>query len=242
MGHPKRVSHKYYHIDIQIIIKSMTKKCRSQEIDTFLLFFDQSAKQGDTLDIGVRNAPFIDLNSSDSLVYYSMKIIIDSMRIEEIDDINIKVWYLHGIDVFLPYTCHEIGRKYYENIGYNNKFLPYFLCLDPGLEMNLRCYEDPVNSIKFVDYPCDYHSETSDYAILNHITISPNPAESKVHITIPADFKVEEAVLFNKIGQKLKTLLVENEDIDISNLMPGLFILVFRDKEGKLLKGKFVKI
>ncbi len=217
-------------------------RVKNSEIDTFLLFFDQSAKQGDTLDIGVRNAPFIDLNSSDSPVYYSMKIIIDSMRVEEIDDIKIKVWYLHGIDVFLPYTCHEIGRKYYENIGYNNKFLPYFLCLDPGLEMNLRCYEDPVNSIKFVDYPCDYHSKASDIAIYDDIAISPNPANSTVDITFPDSFRAESATLYNKIGQNIKSYSKVYEEINISDLKSGLYILVVRDKDGKLLKGKFVKI
>ncbi len=216
-------------------------RVKNSEVDTFLLFFDQTAKENDTLDIGVRNAPYFDYINTDTIVYYSMKVKIDSIKTEEVDNKSIKVWYLSTVSNFTPYTCHEIGLKYYENVGYDYIFLPYFGCLDPPIEYNLRCYEDPGISIKFVDYPCDFHSKASDIAIYDDIAISPNPANSTVDITIPDSFRAESATLYNKIGQNIKSFSKVYEEIDISGLKPGLYIFVVRDKDGKLLKGKFVK-
>jgi hypothetical protein len=216
-------------------------RVKNSEVDTFLLFFDQSATVNDTIDIGVRNAPYYDYNANDSIPFFSMKIVIDSIKTEEVDNKSIKVWYLSTVSIFTPYTCHEIGSKYYENVGYNHIFLPYFECLDPGIEFDLRCYEDPVTSIKFVDYPCDYHSKTKDHQLNNAIVIYPNPANNEINISIPHGFNIEKTEIFNALGRRVFASSDENEVINISDLESGIYLVLMQDYNGSILSGKFVR-
>lgn len=215
-------------------------RVKNSEVDTFLLFFDQSAKENDTLDIGVRNAPYYEYNNNDSIPFFSMKIIIDSVGQEEINNISLKVWYISALSNS-PMTCHEIGWKYYENVGYNYIFLPYFGCLDPPVELTLRCYEDPNTFFKFVDFACDYHSATSDSGISDKLLVFPNPVSDQISLSLPPGMEAINIVIYNLMGKKLLTTEYKDAAIDVSILNQGYYIIKVSDEEGKVVLSKFVK-
>jgi parallel beta-helix repeat protein len=79
----------------------------------------------------------------------------------------------------------------------------------------------------------------------NEITIFPNPSQEKLFINFKeATFNASEVVLYNSIGEKVKTVATTENDIvtiDISVLASGIyFVSLFQNKNERFL-GKFIK-
>jgi hypothetical protein len=63
--------------------------------------------------------------------------------------------------------------------------------------------------------------------------LSPNPASSFITITTPHNQPVEEAIIYNHLGQKVLTAKPVNNTMDISALKPGIYmveVIIFEEK------------
>ncbi len=81
--------------------------------------------------------------------------------------------------------------------------------------------------------------------IVNHnniysIYVFPNPVDNIIFLELGNLLSISQFNLFNNIGQLLKTGHIENKQIDISNLSPGLYQLELFDGNSKIYK-KIIK-
>jgi hypothetical protein len=71
----------------------------------------------------------------------------------------------------------------------------------------------------------------------------PNPAKDIIHITTESGndrTTCQQASLFNSTGRNLGTFPATGE-LDLSGLVPGLYILVFYAEEYEIIRLPFVK-
>jgi len=125
------------------------------------------------------------------------------------------------------YGNWQWGGKVYKYFGDNSCFFPQFATADPWTGP-IRCYEDSTTIVKFQDIPCDtsiFHIGVNENVFDNSIKIFPNPATSFITLTSPGDLPIEEAVIFNHLGQKVLTAKPVNNSVDVSGLKQGMYIL-----------------
>jgi hypothetical protein len=72
------------------------------------------------------------------------------------------------------------------------------------------------------------------------VQVYPNPTNNKVWIVLPEDALVEEVKVYNVFGQVVKTVRGTNE-IDLSGLVKGVYLLRIMDAEGKVYTNRITK-
>ena len=74
------------------------------------------------------------------------------------------------------------------------------------------------------------------------MSVSPNPASHTITLRTQSE-KVDKAILFDSIGHKIRTVKVSGDvqDIDISNLPPGNYIIVLYKKGQSVARTQFIK-
>ena len=93
-----------------------------------------------------------------------------------------------------------------------------------------------VNDLNDQIPPC-YSIDTSiDKMEAKHIKIYPNPADTYIHIE--ATFEIIRVDLLDLNGQRLNS--INSEEIDISLLSPGLYLLQITDNRGRCHQNKLV--
>jgi hypothetical protein len=151
---------------------------------------------------------------------------------------------LHGSDIFAINQYHQISRS-------NNNGLSWVSVID-NLPLDAPSY-----------YPGPYLALTSSDIFLsmnfngvwkrpltevigiNEITMSeglvlyPNPAHDK--LTINTDHKITILKCYNSVGQQMEIAL-QNNSIDISMLLSGIYYLQVISENGTLLNQKFIKL
>jgi heat shock protein HslJ len=102
---------------------------------------------------------------------------------------------------------------------------PYEINLiNGGLELRMTT---PIDGLAIYQ---NYPLSTSDIS-LNTTKIYPNPSQSKIYIS--SDFNpIQEAVLYNIIGEKILTKTKNLSEIDISKFVSGIYILRLETKRG----------
>jgi hypothetical protein len=74
-------------------------------------------------------------------------------------------------------------------------------------------------------------TSTEDKRSSRAITFSPNPATSFIILTAPGDVPVEEAIIYNHLGQKVLTAKPVNKTVDVSGLKAGMYMIEERVKD-----------
>ena len=74
----------------------------------------------------------------------------------------------------------------------------------------------------------------------DELTISPNPANSYISLSLQLDLPIEEALIYNHLGQNVLTTNPENNKIDVSRLNSGIYFIEVVTKEWRG-KTKFIK-
>lgn len=80
----------------------------------------------------------------------------------------------------------------------------------------------------------------------SNLKISPNPARDRITINFPETVTAEimDFIVYNIYGYVvLKTSTIPNKgtvSLDISNILPGLYVIICNNLNNKVLKGKFV--
>ena len=122
-----------------------------------------------------------------------------------------------------------------EGVGMDYTLFPYFytdgaFCLHGPL----RCYsEECVPLIQWGETECDYEVLGVEENALQ-INVYPNPAKDRVVIE---GIEAAEVNVYNALGQVVKTVRGTNE-IDLSGLVDGVYMLRIRDKEGIIFLEK----
>jgi len=96
------------------------------------------------------------------------------------------------------------------------------------------CYISDTISISVYD---DTGINTSNSTTL---IITPNPTNSHIRISISPEVTITKYEVFNLYGQKIISESYNNRPIDVSNLSPGIYILLINAKEGYITR-KFNK-
>jgi hypothetical protein len=86
------------------------------------------------------------------------------------------------------------------------------------------------------------HSLTSAEEHLSHgeISIFPNPAVAFITVTTPQNQPVEEAIIYNHLGQKLLEAKPVNNTVDVSGLKAGLYLIEILTIN-RITRTKFLK-
>lgn len=155
------------------------------------------------------------------------------------EDVNF--YELLGMDPVEPVLYH-----YIEDIGLANNF-PYFhyLAYSYGGECDISTdgpdgeflfgYQNDDQNLELFD--C-VPSGVSDYEAI-HFSISPNPANSFVHIGGLDDNSIRFEV-FDIAGKRVDVGHLNTNLIDVSKLLPGLYLLVLISNNGEKGLQKFV--
>jgi len=72
------------------------------------------------------------------------------------------------------------------------------------------------------------------------VILSPNPATTFITLTAPGDLPIEQAIVYNHLGQKVLTAKPVNNTVDVSGLKAGMYLIEVstRDRRERI---KFVK-
>ena len=65
----------------------------------------------------------------------------------------------------------------------------------------------------------------------DEITLFPNPATSFITINIKEGIAIEEAIIYNHLGQKALVAVPVNNTVDVSKLKPGIYFIEVATKE-----------
>jgi hypothetical protein len=74
-------------------------------------------------------------------------------------------------------------------------------------------------------------TSVEDINAKEEITIFPNPATNYITITLQKDLLIEEAIIYNPLGQKTLAAKLVNNTMDVSKLKPGMYFIEVATKE-----------
>ena len=148
-------------------------------------------------------------------------------------------------------SCNVTTGHDFSFIMFNEKFGP----LDKNLAYNemeffnelhyyyvLRCYSD--NEFGYINLSnniaCDsIRVGTDDYIFINDLSIYPNPASDHISLIFPEGFEPTKGEIFDIMGRKVKNNIQDFEEINISGLSSGIYIIKAKDEKGRIAVGKF---
>jgi len=154
----------------------------------------------------------------------------------------------------------DMGRSFCTELPEVDTSLYAVTGIDTSLELifdSTYLYSDtPVlNNDEFIVYPCDTgYARNSNDTKTNTVKTSstklyPIPANDNLNIIIGEDLNtIDKVFITNSVGQMLiskdysNIVNNDNVDLDISNLIPGLYFIEISDKDANVIKRTFVKI
>jgi hypothetical protein len=75
----------------------------------------------------------------------------------------------------------------------------------------------------------------------NQLEIYPNPATSFITITTPQGEPIEEAIIYNHLGQKALVAVPVNNTVDVSKLKPGIYFIEVATNESRIRTKMVIK-
>ena len=185
---------------------------------TFSVLYDFAAETGESWTI-------IPPNPADSF-----QVKVDSVYTRMIDGHLLSVQAISTIDFYSYYSF--IGEVY-EGIGNSIFLYPQISTCDPW-PGPIRCFTTNETTIHFDTIPCNavisYISINESFRI-KEIKIFPNPATSFITININEGIAIEEATIYNHLGQKALEAVPANNTVDVSGLKAGIYFIEVATKE-----------
>jgi hypothetical protein len=183
-----------------------------------VLMYDFSKQVGDTVIIP----------TSPLWKYEALFLIIDNIDSVEIQGNFRKVFH------FTEWLTNDLF--WIEGIGSNMGFLYSFYSYGIGEGPELNCfthddifiYQNPESWLN----SCFVFTEVEDQKYIeSEMEIFPNPASSFITITTPQGKPIEEATIYNHLGQKALVAVPVNNTVDVSTLTPGIYFVEIATKE-----------
>ena len=139
------------------------------------------------------------------------------------------------------YLNKEFGFVYDSTVNINNiaglsSFWKEYFDLDIPLFNELQLVTIDMGDVIQYDF---YYSNSTGLDEPKEILLSvwPNPATEKVHV---GGIEIAEVQVYNTLGQLMKTVQNSNE-VDVSNLPQGVYLLRITDAEGKNRVARVMK-
>ena len=80
-----------------------------------------------------------------------------------------------------------------------------------------------------------------EYDAEDEISLFPNPAKNTITVLVNRESQIEEITIYNQLGQKVLVGRLENNNMDISKLQQGMYIMEVAIKNWKIRKILMVK-
>ncbi|HDQ15695.1 MAG TPA: T9SS type A sorting domain-containing protein [Bacteroidetes bacterium] len=225
-----------------IILRENNEKIFRWDGQEFILMYDFTLKEGDTLKVEIKQYPLCDSVSP---------ITIDSITTIIVSGITLKVQHI-SFAYSLEGQSGRIKDSIVERIG---RLRGFIFKPDCGTEYwstdLLRCYSD--SQLEFITEwwkdaypgaPCDTAIYGPNFietdGIDNQIIIYPNPCKN--YIEINNSSLINRVTIYNVLGQQM--MLIEPNDIfirlDLSSLTYNIYFLIIETENGILAK-KIIK-
>ena len=233
----------YYSIEDYVYTEDSVVYFYVSQIDTFQVLYNYKAQKGDSWKVVFQANPSDYLNS--------ITVNVDSVSFINLNGTKLIKQFItqesiNGFDIF-TYNCEIIEKIGDLNYLFNFQDISGLTC-DANYSDGLRCYED--SSIYFNNnniYPsCDYISLGKEHIIMNNsIEISPNPFQKTIFIKFN-NVRVSKIEIYNLIGFTVfekNTLRYKNQiELDLSNLISGVYIAKITTLDNKIALKKIVKM
>jgi len=190
-----------------------------------------NASDGDTVRIPAFHIP---ASGTDDTMFTFR---VDSVRMVLYDTAMLRTVYTHtllepsspmGHTVYNSYGHGEYG-KYAERIGCVGNGI-YPICLecamipeDCACIADLRCYYDPITSLKLTNGPCAWNVSTSQVAQKAGMVIYPDPARNEMQLTI--DGRPCDEVYVMDMSGRAMSITADATLINVCDLAPGIYVL-----------------
>lgn len=212
--------------------------------DYFYKLYDFTIEDGDT--ILVRDDQF-----PGEFPYSNFEYIVDSSAIHEINDTELKFFYVQATEsadwIFAPLlqSIYPVIEKIGSVVSFLGISLDKF-SQDWGNQYFLRCYIDENinyrNELFPVNFGCDYLINQIDVRLSEELDIYPNPVRDYLRIfnTIDDNYSVR---LFNMDGlMLLQKQRIRDELLDLKMLSAGIYLLQISNKNNVVRNKLIVKL
>lgn len=198
----------------------------------------RTCRNGDILLIGTYNYDIADIRYFGLLTRYSP----DGKKKWEKYYVDINYCLKYGAD-FLDareadngdIICTGSIEDSYNSYG-NDRQYTWLLRVD-----SMGCYVPGCQTTDSIGLVIITSTEEINMNLTSNIACYPNPAQDMINISVPEGFVAEVAEVYDIMGKKVMITERKFEEIDISYLETGLYIVVVKDKSGSKMRGKFVK-
>ncbi len=163
------------------------------------------------------------------------------------EDVNHETKYSFFLDVEETSSGNIVcsGNYWDKNGDWNNAEHGWVICVDKE-----GCFEPGcgiTDSLQLVDIVSEmitgiYDQIDTDVKDNDNILIYPVPAFDKIHISTQGSIDPVFWSISDIMGRIAIEGKIDDGEIDVSMLNPGIYILIATDKKGMSAKGKFVKI
>ena len=116
---------------------------------------------------------------------------------------------------------------------WNNSSLSWVLKLD-----SMGCFEPGCRTDTLTEVVITKTDETI-INLTGKIVIYPNPAIDHISIIFPEGYNPASCQIYNMMGQLVKSGIQDFDEINISGLSSGIYIIKSKDEKGRIAVGKF---
>ncbi len=115
-------------------------------------------------------------------------------------------------------------------INFNRTFCSLYITQD----------ENVIREIKFFDGRCDPPTSVKDLQKATNIRIFPNPTSGNLLLKNPDNLSIVNLDIFDNLGRQVLTAQKINDQLDISTLSKGLFLLVLTTADQQQYREKLI--
>ncbi|MFM9951646.1 MAG: T9SS type A sorting domain-containing protein [Saprospiraceae bacterium] len=150
----------------------------------------------------------------------------------------------------ITFALHPLdwGLQIIKGIGSDYFHLPYsFGLVGRNSPFQLRCYFDGQNEFQFVPFDCDtsiiISSDKEPISAGPEISVFPNPATDRLMVLWDKPGSRLLFTLYNHLGQPIRQQMLNpgSNDVEIANLVAGVYYWEASDETGRRQGGKIVK-
>ncbi len=106
---------------------------------------------------------------------------------------------------------------------------------------NLLVENSETNNVQSLPLTVDSNAVINDNFITQNISVYPNPTKGIVMVNTSDNIVIEKVEIINILGQKIMDISMQNNQIDISRLASGSYLIKFTDTANNVGTFKIVK-
>jgi hypothetical protein len=206
-------------------IHTITDKYYSANNDTLFYFYDfESAVR-----FGWEDTTWTYYSGNDILIYIDLDSLVHYGTFTYFGsdpDLYNNRYYNKGVFCDFNFEKFVVGCGIVEEM-YDDEYTGEFLW-SRSLEYYKKGVEEWGN-------PIEFYTRINQENEISEIKVYPNPASDYLHIDFEkSSTTIEQAILYNHLGQKVLEVKQENNTVDVSGLTPGMYFIEVITNEGRI--------